>query len=157
MGVVTTEIEITCAVAPAILYKAMVLDATKIFPKALPNFIKSVDIIEGDGGPGSIKQFTLPEGYVKLEVNVVDSINYVYQCTIIEAVTSILSDPLEKISNEYKFVGSLDGGCIVKSTGKYYTKGDEQLTEEFLKPNKERFTLFTKGIEDYLMANPDYN
>ena len=32
---------------------------------------------------------------------------------------------------EYKLVASLDTKCIIKSTTKYYTKGDAQLTEEF--------------------------
>jgi len=50
-----------------------------------------------------------------------------------------------------------DGGSIVKSTSKYYTKGDEKLAEEFVKAGKERSAGFTKAIEDFLQANPDYN
>lgn len=62
MVIVTTESDLVSAVAPARLYKAIVLDSSNFFPKALPDFVKSVEIIEGNGGPGTIKKFTLPEG-----------------------------------------------------------------------------------------------
>ncbi|RDX84738.1 hypothetical protein CR513_34167, partial [Mucuna pruriens] len=143
MGVVTTESEQVSVVAPARLYKAIVLDYSNVFPKALPNFVKSAEIIQGDGGPGTIKKFTLFEGYVKHKVDVVDVDNYVYHYTIVEG--SVVSEALEKVSYEYKLVGRPDGGCIIKSTRKYYTKGDAQLTQEFLKANHEMSAGFTKA------------
>ncbi|CAJ1963310.1 unnamed protein product [Sphenostylis stenocarpa] len=157
MGIVTTESEIVFAVAPARLYKAIVLDSSNFFPKALPNFVKSVEIIEGDGGPGTIKKLSLPEGYVKQKVDVIDVDNYVYHYTIVEG--NVLTDPpLEKVSNEYNLVGNPDGGgCIVKVTRKYYTKDDAELTQEFLQSTKEMSALFAKAVDDYLLANPDYN
>lgn len=94
-------------------------------------------------------------GDVKHHVDAFDAENYVYNYSIIEG--RALVEPVEKISYEYKLVPSPDGGCIVKSTSKYYTKGDEQLTEEFLKAGKERSAGFTKAVEDYILANPDYN
>ncbi|KAL5182584.1 Stress-induced protein SAM22 [Glycine soja] len=144
-------------VSAAKLYKAIVLDASNVFPKALPNFIKSVETIEGDGGPGTIKKLTLAEGlgYVKHHVDAIDTENYVYNYSVIEG--SALSEPLEKICYEYKLVATPDGGSIVKSTSKYYTKGDEQLAEEYVKTGKERSAGFTKAIEDFIQANPDYN
>uniref|UniRef100_A0A151UE08 Uncharacterized protein n=1 Tax=Cajanus cajan TaxID=3821 RepID=A0A151UE08_CAJCA len=62
MGVFITESEQVTTVAPAILFKAIVLDFSNVFPKALPNLCKSVEIVEGDGGPGTIKEFTLLQG-----------------------------------------------------------------------------------------------
>ncbi|KAK7303735.1 hypothetical protein RJT34_14648 [Clitoria ternatea] len=94
-------------------------------------------------------------GYVKHKVDVLDPKNYVYHYTIVEG--DVLLDPLEKISYEYKSVANPDGGTTTKSTVKYYTKGDAQLTQEFLQANKERSAGFTKAIEDYLLANLDYN
>ncbi|BAT80312.1 hypothetical protein LR48_Vigan635s010800 [Vigna angularis] len=155
MGIVTTESDLVSAVAPARLYKAIVLDSSNFFPKALPDFVKSVEIIEGDGGPGTIKKFSLPEGYVKQKVDVVDEDKYVYQYTIVEG--NLLTEPLEKVSNEYKLVPNSDGGCTVKATRKYYTKGDAELTQEFLKSTNEMSAVFAKAVDDYLLANPDYN
>ena len=94
-------------------------------------------------------------GYAKHKVDAVDPESYVYHYSIIEG--TVLPDTVEKISNEYKLVPSADGGCIVKSISKYYTKGDEQLTEEFLNVGKEKSAGFTKAVEGYLLANPDYN
>ena len=62
MGVFISESEHVSTVSPARLYKAIVLDASNVFPKALPNFIKSAETIEGNGGPGTIKNLTLAEG-----------------------------------------------------------------------------------------------
>lgn len=92
---------------------------------------------------------------MKHHVDAIDTENYVYNYSVIEG--SALSEPLEKISYEYKLVATPDGGSIVKSKSNYYTKGDEQLTEEFLKAGKERSAGFTKAVEDFLLANPDYN
>ncbi|KAK7329502.1 hypothetical protein VNO77_23672 [Canavalia gladiata] len=155
MGVVTTEIEHVSVVSPSKLFKAMVEDSDNVFPKAFTNYIKSVELIEGDGGPGSIKKVTLAEGYVKHKVDLVDEENYAYHYTVVEG--SVLLEPLEKVSYEFKLVGNPDGGCIIKSMEKHYTKGDAQLSEEFLKTNKERSAWFIKVVEDYLLANPDYN
>lgn len=92
---------------------------------------------------------------MKHKVDVVDPENYVYHYTIIEG--KALLDQLEKISYEYKSMASPDGGSIIKCTTKYYTKGDAQLPDEFLKAIKEISDRSTKAVEDYLLANPDYN
>ncbi|KAD5803243.1 hypothetical protein E3N88_14603 [Mikania micrantha] len=63
----------------------------------------SIDIIEGDGGVGSIKQ-----------------INYA-------------GDKIEKVCYDIKFEGSADGGSISKMTTTIYTHGDFEIKEEELK------------------------
>jgi len=57
----------------------------------------------------------------------------VYQYIIDEG--NVLLETLEKVFYKYKLVANLDGGCIIKSTVKYYTKGGAQLTKEFMKDN----------------------
>ncbi|MED6219000.1 hypothetical protein PIB30_031788 [Stylosanthes scabra] len=155
MGIFTSESEQVSPVGAARLFKAIVLDYSNVWPKALPGFIQSAEIIEGDGGSGSIKKLTLADGYVKHKVEALDAENFVYHYSIIEG--TVLPENVEKISNEYKLVPNADGGCIVKSISKYYTKGDEQLTQEFLNVGKEKSASFTKAVEAYIFANPDYN
>jgi hypothetical protein len=61
MGVFSFEEETTSIVAPARLYKALVTDADIITPKVI-DVIKSIEIVEGNGGPGTIKKLTFVEG-----------------------------------------------------------------------------------------------
>ena len=65
MGVFTYETETTSAIPPAKLFKAFVLDADNVIPKVAPHAIKSAEIIEGNGGPGTIKKITFGEGIIR--------------------------------------------------------------------------------------------
>ncbi|KAF3957166.1 hypothetical protein CMV_017796 [Castanea mollissima] len=125
MGVFTYETETTSAIPSAKLFKAFVLDADNLIPKVAPHAIKSAEIIEGNGGPGTIKKITFGEGsqfkYVKHRIDEVDHANFTYCYSVIEG--DALSEVLEKISYEIKIVASPDGGSILKSTSKYHTKG----------------------------------
>nr|AFK39160.1 unknown [Lotus japonicus] len=53
--------ETTSTVAPARLYKALTIDGDTIIPKVIPGF-RTVEIVEGNGGPGTIKKLTFEEG-----------------------------------------------------------------------------------------------
>lgn len=62
MGVFTYETEFTSVIPPPRLFKAFVLDADNLVPKIAPQAIKHSEILEGDGGPGTIKKITFGEG-----------------------------------------------------------------------------------------------
>jgi len=81
MAVFTFEDQTTSPVPPATLYKALVKDADDIVPKAVDSF-KSVEIVEGNGGPGTIKKISFLEGTL--------FIHFLYiLCTCINTVYSI--------------------------------------------------------------------
>ena len=61
MGVHTFTQEITTPIAPARMFKALIVDSHNLVPKLMPS-IKSIEFVEGDGGVGSIKQTNFPEG-----------------------------------------------------------------------------------------------
>lgn len=44
------------------MFKALILDSSNLIPKLLPQFIKNVELIQGDGGAGSIEQINFTEG-----------------------------------------------------------------------------------------------
>ncbi|KAL4643057.1 major allergen Pru av 1-like [Castanea sativa] len=160
MGVFTYESENTSAIPPARLFKAFVLDADNLIPKVAPQAIKSTEIIEGNGGPGTIKKITFGEGsqfkYVKHRIDEVDHEHFTFAYSVIEG--DALSDILEKISYETKIVASPDGGSILKSTSKYHVKGDHEIKEEQVKAGKEKASGLFKAVEGYLLAHPDlYN
>ena len=61
MAPLTCDYEVTSSVPAARLFKAFILD-DNLIPKVFPQAIKSVEIIEGDGGVGTIKLITFGEG-----------------------------------------------------------------------------------------------
>ncbi|KAG2721358.1 hypothetical protein I3843_02G065200 [Carya illinoinensis] len=159
MGVFTYEHETISVIPPPRLYKAFILDGDNLIPKVAPHAIKSTEILEGDGGPGTIKKITFGEGsqykYVKHKVEKIDHANFSYSYSLIEG--DALGDILEKISYEIKLVAH-EGGSIVKSTSHYHTKGDHEIKEEHVKAGKEKAAGLFKAIEGYLVAHPDaYN
>ena len=62
MGVTSYAEELPCPIAPARIFKALIVDSNKLLPKLLPQFIASIDVIQGDGGSGSIEQVNFTEG-----------------------------------------------------------------------------------------------
>uniref|UniRef100_A0A5B7C962 Putative major allergen Pru ar 1 n=1 Tax=Davidia involucrata TaxID=16924 RepID=A0A5B7C962_DAVIN len=157
MGVICYDIEIASSIPAPKMFKAFVLDADTLIPKILPQAIKSVEVIEGDGGPGSIKLVTFGEGSqfksLKHKIDGIDKENFTYSYSIIEG--DALMGVLESISYEIKIVASPDGGSICKNSSKYHTKGDAQITEEQIKSGKEKASEMFKAVEAYLLANPD--
>ncbi|KAA8518140.1 hypothetical protein F0562_015614 [Nyssa sinensis] len=160
MGVITYDMEITSPIPPTKMFKVFVLDFDNLIPKILPQAIKSVEIIHGDGGAGTIKLITFGEGSqfksVKHQVDRIDKDNFTYSYSIIEG--DALMGILESISYEIKIEASPDGGSICKNSSKYHTKGDAQITEEQIKGGKDKAAGMFKAVEAYLLANPDaYN
>jgi hypothetical protein len=62
MGLITFENEFSVAVPPAKLFKVYCLETDTLIPKILPQAIISSEIIEGNGGPGTIRKVTFVEG-----------------------------------------------------------------------------------------------
>ncbi|XP_009347368.2 major strawberry allergen Fra a 1-3-like [Pyrus x bretschneideri] len=159
MGVFTYESEFTSVIPPARLFNAFVLDADNLIPKIAPQAVKSTEILEGDGGVGTIKKINFGEGstynYVKHRIDGVDKENFVYKYSVIEG--DAISETIEKISYETKLVAA-GGGSVIKSTSHYHTKGDVEIKEEHVKAGKEKASHLFKLIENYLLEHQDaYN
>lgn len=54
--------EHTSPVSASRIFKASILDSHNLIPKLMPQVIKSIEIVEGDGGAGSVKQINFAEG-----------------------------------------------------------------------------------------------
>ncbi|KAH7844960.1 hypothetical protein Vadar_033712 [Vaccinium darrowii] len=157
MGAITYDMEVSSSIPPSRMFKAFVLEADILIPKILPQAIKSVEILKGDGGAGTIKLITFGEGSeyksVKQRVDAIDKENFTYSYTVIEG--DVLIGLFESISYHLKIVGTPEGGSICKNRSIYTTKGDAQVTEEEIKAGKEKASGMFKAIEAYLLANPD--
>ncbi|XP_065863781.1 major allergen Pru ar 1-like [Euphorbia lathyris] len=157
MGIVTFETVIACALPPSRIFKAVVFNLTELLSKVMPQAIKSVDIVQGDGGVGTIRQVNFAEGipfkYVKESVEAIDEEKLTYTYTVIEG--DVLKG-VEKIQNDIKFEASSDGvGTIITNKSHYYTIGDHQISEDESNGKDQMTIALFKALEAYLLANPD--
>ncbi|XP_017406747.2 pathogenesis-related protein 2 [Vigna angularis] len=154
MAVFTFEDQTTSPVAPATLYQALVKDADNIVPKAVDSF-KSVEIVEGNGGPGTIKKISfLEDGETKFvlhKIETIDEANLGYSYSIVGGAA--LPDTAEKITIDTKLSDGPNGGSMVKLSISYHSKGDAPPNEDELKAGKAKSDALFKVIEAYLLAN----
>jgi len=157
MGVISFDHDIASPVPAAKLFKALVIDADTLVPKILPQAIKCVEIVEGDGGAGTIKLITFGEGNpfksMTHRVDGLDKDSLTYSYSIVEG--DVLMGIVESISYIIKVEACADGSSIFKNKSTYHIKGDAQVTEDQIKEGEEKALGIFKAIEGYLLANPD--
>ncbi|PIM98483.1 hypothetical protein CDL12_29036 [Handroanthus impetiginosus] len=157
MGAITYDMEIPSSIPASKMFKAVVLDADTLIPKIMPQAVKNVEILEGDGGVGTVKLIHFGEGSqyksVKHRVDAIDTENLTHSYSIIEG--DALKGVLDSITYHIKVVPTEDGGCICKNRSIYHTKDNVEISEENIKEGKEKAMVMFKAIEAYLQANPD--
>ncbi|KAE8730946.1 Major pollen allergen Bet v 1-M/N [Hibiscus syriacus] len=159
MGIFNYEYEVITAIPPAKIFKACILDGQNLIPKIVPDqAFKSVEFIQGNGEPGTVKKITFAEGsrfdYMVEEVEALDKDELVYCYSVIEG--GVLMNKLEKITYESVFEASPDGGSVCKIRCMYHTIGDFEITEEGTKAGKKKALEILKAVEAYLLDNPDH-
>ncbi|KAH7517022.1 major allergen Pru ar 1 [Ziziphus jujuba] len=156
MGVTTLRQEFASLVPADRMFKAIILDSHNLVHKLMPQAIKSIEIIHGDGGQGTIKQTNFAEGtryrYMKHRIDALDVENLTCKYSLIEG--DVLSKEIEYIAYEVKFESNSNGGCVCYVKSEYHTVGDMELNEEDLKAGKERAIGMFKVVEAYLFENP---
>ncbi|XP_039127285.1 major strawberry allergen Fra a 1-2-like [Dioscorea cayenensis subsp. rotundata] len=148
--------ELKSRVSPARLWKAAVSDVHIMLPKIVPEFVGSMEIVQGDGGVGTIKATTFTHAVkelsvVKIIVDEIDEEKLYYKYSVIEG-----GNPnYESTSYTYKFELSEDGGCLCKLIGEFKTIGDYEPTDQDKVLSKEGFITTFMAIDAYLQANPN--
>lgn len=154
---VTFTEEFTSPISATRLFKALILDADNLLPKIVPEAIKSIEIIEGNGGPGTIKKMNFGDGtnhsFAKHRIDVLDKDNMIYVYTLVD--DGEFMDKIESITYEMKLESTPDGGCKGKNISKYQPKPGVQIQEEQIKSGKEKAAGVFKAVEAYLQANPN--
>ncbi|KAH7676464.1 Bet v I type allergen protein [Dioscorea alata] len=149
--------ETTSSVAPDRLWKAAILDH-ELIPKLCAEQIASLELLEGDGGVGTITKLTLtpaanaPFSYVKEKVDVLDHENKVYKYSSVEG--GLLGVRFNSCSFEIKFAPSHEGGTIGKLTCHYDTTDDTPVGEEEKGQILTGLLGMLNAVEAYLVANP---
>ncbi|KAJ6359129.1 hypothetical protein OIU76_000775 [Salix suchowensis] len=153
MAALTFTEEFTSTVEAKRLFTAMILEGDSLLPRLLPQVVKSIEAIEGNGGPGTVKKLTFAEGqHVKHRIDALDKDNLTHSYTAIDGV--ILLDKFESIAYDIKFEATPEGGCKGTFVSKYFPKPDAEIKEEEIKEGKEQAAAVYKVVEDYLVANP---
>lgn len=88
---------------------------------------------------------------MKQRIDAIDKEALTYNYTIIEG--DILLGFIESINNHISFVPTADGGCTVKNTIIFTTKGEAVVPEENIKYATETNNAIFKAVEAYLLAN----
>ncbi|OWM88122.1 hypothetical protein CDL15_Pgr016695 [Punica granatum] len=141
------------------LFRAAVIDGDNLTPKLLPHVFKSMDTIDGDGGPGTIKRTVFNEesglrtGDQLYRIDVLDSENFIYRITLIEG--SSLFERVESVVYEVTYADLGNNNCVVRVATEYHPKRGLTLKEEDIMARKTTTIGFYKIMVAYLMANPD--
>ncbi|KAF7850824.1 hypothetical protein BT93_L4984 [Corymbia citriodora subsp. variegata] len=156
MAVSSYTQEFTTPIAPSRMFKALILDSHNLMPKIVPQGIKSIEFLQGDGRTGSIKQTNFAEGghlkYLKHRIDAIDTENLVCKYTLIEG--DVIFNKIESVAYEVKFEVANAGGCVCKMISEYHTKAGAELKEEDIKQGKDKAMGLYKVVEEYLLANP---
>ncbi|KAL8484915.1 hypothetical protein ACS0TY_027279 [Phlomoides rotata] len=157
MGVIKITQEFTSPIARDRVFKAVVLESNILLPKLLPQFFKSIDLLKGDGGVGSVEQVNFTESsqfkYMKNRLDELDKEKFMCKYTMIES--DALGDKLDSIAYEMIFESSDDGGSVCKMTSEYRTLGGYEVKEEEIKAGKVSAMGIYKVVEAYLLENPN--
>ncbi|KAI3785144.1 hypothetical protein L1987_44257 [Smallanthus sonchifolius] len=155
MSSVNLEVEVPSQFPAERVFKVF-SDFDNIATKVYPQVFKSIEIVQGNGDVGTIKNFKfgddVPYKSAKQKVDAVDASNYSYSYSFIEGDN--LMGILDSINYHVKVVPS-NGGSVFKQTIIYNCKGAEKPSEEFLKKEKELYENTYKAIEDYAAAHPE--
>ncbi|XP_051126228.1 major strawberry allergen Fra a 1-3-like [Andrographis paniculata] len=159
--------EINMAVPAHRVWKGIVLDSENIIREIMPEAIKSIQVLEGDGrGVGTIQIVHFgevsPMKTSKQRIDVIDEENYIFQYTVLEI------EDFDGLVDSVKKVIKIEPGShpegrstVYKYTNTYYTKGEQHhsaIKDRIKDIAKKSETAFFKAAENYLLSHPDkYN
>ncbi|KAK1295344.1 Major pollen allergen Bet v 1-D/H [Acorus calamus] len=156
VGSFTSECETSISVER--LWKAGVQDAHNLMPKLLSHTIKSVEVIQGDGGVGTIKQLNFTEvvpeySYTKDRIDVIDHANHVFKYTIFEG--GVVGKRVKWYSFELKYEPTAAGGCTQKVKVEYDSIDGTFPTDDEAAGIKHWVSEMVTAMETYLKENPN--
>ena len=156
MSVINSEIEVSSSLSAEKLFK-LFKDFDTLAPKVEPQTFKAINLIQGDGGVGSIKSTTYGEAVPytsgKHKIDAIDPSNFSVTYTVFEG--DVLMGILDSATSHVKFVPSADGGAVFKNNSVLKCKGDAKPTEETINHFKESFKNTFKALEAYAIAHPE--
>ena len=156
MGFTYNE-EFPCKVPAKRMFKVMITESHIHIPKIVPDGIKSIQYVKGEGcAVGSIKETKFAEGghlkCMKHRMDAIDEEKFYCKYTLIEG--DVIFDTIESVEYELKLEPA-GNGCVCKVKSVYHAKAGVEIKEEEVKKGKEKALGLYKAIEEYLLAHPD--
>ncbi|KAK4483293.1 hypothetical protein RD792_010478 [Penstemon davidsonii] len=156
MGVIKVYQSFRTQVTPDRMFKALILDSHNICPQLMFSSIESIQFLQGNGKPGTIKQLNFtqasPFTYVKHRIDAIDEEKHMCRYTFIEG--DALMDKLDQIIYEVKFEPYGFQGCVCNITSEYYAKENVEIKEQDIEHGKDRAVGMYEVVEAYLLAHP---
>ncbi|KAL1832572.1 hypothetical protein ACET3Z_002223 [Daucus carota] len=155
MGVVTRTAEARSSkMTAAQLYKNMFIDMDKVMPKILPQIFKSVRLVEGDGGVGTVKEITYGEA-VKATTMIqklveMDPEAMTYTKVIIGG--DVLMGTLESVAYHSVVESSDSGECVVKLTVVFTPLAGQEVSEDYIKDSIAQSYQTFYAVEAHVQA-----
>ncbi|KAF5781970.1 putative Bet v I/Major latex protein [Helianthus annuus] len=150
---VSMEVEVASSLSSEKLFK-LYNNYHTIAPKVDPQSFKSITVIQGDGGVGSIISTVYGDGSTsKHTVDAIDTSNHLISYTYFEA--DVFKGIIEKTTHHIKFSPSPNGGAIYKRTIIFKCIGDAKLSDEAMNISKETIKSIFKRMESYAIAHPE--
>ncbi|XP_038724217.1 major pollen allergen Bet v 1-M/N-like [Tripterygium wilfordii] len=159
MGVGIIVDEHVSSISVERLWKAAIVDGHNLVPKLLPNIISSIEILEGDGGVGTIKKLNFTDDvmgaqYIKDQVEVIDHEKHIFKLSIIEG--GLIGIKMKSYVYEVSFTSTSEGGSLANLKIDYEPLEDAVLpSEEEINNIKLAHIAMVKAVDGYLLANPD--
>ncbi|XP_068667841.1 phytohormone-binding protein CSBP-like [Aristolochia californica] len=138
------------------LWKALAVEPSSVLPRAVPNLIKSVEVLEGDGGLDTIMIFhfgpDLPPSMAYQKEKIVEYNEAERQIGLEVIEGGRLVHGFNSYTTFFKLAGIGDGETLVDITVQYEKEGGEEVEEAAL-PSKtiESTLLFLKYLEEYIL------
>ncbi|KAL9660291.1 hypothetical protein QQ045_025104 [Rhodiola kirilowii] len=154
MGVITKTHEFSLMVPSSRIFKAMVLDSHNLVPKLMPHLIRSIDILQGDGLVGTIKQTNFVKGspveYFRHRIDVIEEVKLYHKFTLLDEEQLV-----EYVVHEVQLEAISDGGSFCKLTNHYHSTDEFELDDDDIKAIDEKAMAMQQVVFDYLIANPN--
>lgn len=149
-GTVSEEIEVAAAASEA--WKVYgTLQLADIVVKELPHILHKVDIIEGDGGVGTVLKLTFPVGtplytYAKEKFIVVDDEKRVKVAMAVEG--GLLDRGFTFFQVRFDVIEKDETTCITKATIEYEVKEEAAANVSFV--SIQAFVIMMEAVAKYL-------
>ncbi|CAN6560881.1 unnamed protein product [Malus baccata var. baccata] len=154
MVVKTKQDQITVGVAVEALWKAMALDAVTVIPKIMST-VRSIDVIEGDGGLGSVLRFNLAtyrvgsEGAQTEKIVELDESHYRYALQVIKGPALTLRN-FSALTTFFQLKKIGEQETLVDMKVVYETEKEEVNSSEIA---MQPVTSYVQLLEKYLLES----